>query len=111
MSVHDACTLYAGGCLRNIALLLPQQRFWPLFVLFFSWRLIVLLQQHCGVRGAAVVRRWSAYIHLRLVRGQVGGSWSTLPGIAPKPAWICKILHRLQPAHATMIDSDLTMLD
>ena len=37
----------------------------------FWWRFIVLSQQ---LSGAAVVLRWSAYIHLRLVRGQVCGS-------------------------------------
>ena len=37
------------------------------------WRFIVLSQQ---LSGAAMVRRWTAYIHPRLVWGQVRGSCS-----------------------------------
>ena len=38
---------------------------------FFVWRFIVFSHQ---LSGAAMVRRWSAYIHPRLVWGQVCGS-------------------------------------
>jgi len=37
------------------------------------WRFIVISQQ---LSGAVMVRRWSAYIHPRLVRGQVCGCCS-----------------------------------
>jgi len=40
---------------------------------FFNVEFIVLSQQ---LSGAAMVRRWSAYIHLRLVWSQVRGSCS-----------------------------------
>ena len=57
-------------------------------LLVFWWRFIVLSQQ---LSGAAMVRRWSAYIHPRLVWGQVWGSCRRrrLKGLARRS---CEIL-------------------
>jgi len=49
MSVHDACTLYAGGCLRNISSVSPLlsvihfHLFFKTFNDFLMWRFMELL--------------------------------------------------------------------